>query len=84
MCNTLKNCNGMLVSHVSPTTNYRMFLVICELIDKWSESLGGNHDGVDRTIGDKLNKVIVGVNKGSKPHVINHPQGCPQNRSSSL
>jgi len=43
-----------------------MFLVICELIDKLSWSLGGLHDDVDHVISDKLNKVIVGVNKGSK------------------
>jgi len=49
-----------------PHTDREMFLVICELTDKMSVSLGGDHDGVDRAIGDKLNKVIVGVNKGSK------------------
>jgi len=43
-----------------------MFLVIYELTDKLSRSLGGDHDGVDIAIGDRLNKVIVGVNKGSK------------------
>ena len=43
-----------------------MFLVICELVDKLSESLGGDHDGGDRGIGKRLNRVIVGVNKGSK------------------
>jgi len=39
-----------------------------ELIDKLSGSLGGNHDGVDRVISDRLNKEIhvLGVNKGSK------------------
>jgi len=42
-----------------------MFLVICELIAKLSGSLGGDHDGIDRALGDRLNKVIVGVNKGS-------------------
>ena len=39
-----------------------MFLVIYELIDKMSGSLGGDHDGVDHVIGDRLNKVIVGFN----------------------
>jgi len=37
-----------------------------ELIEKLSGSSCGNHDGVDRAIGDRLNKVIVGVNKGPK------------------
>jgi len=41
-----------------------MFLVICELIDKVSRSLGGDDDGVDHAIGDRLNKEIVGVKKG--------------------
>jgi len=49
-----------------PHTDCEMFLVICELIDKLSGSLGDDHDGVDHTIGNRLNKVIVGVNKGSK------------------
>jgi len=43
-----------------------LFLIICQLIDKLSGSLGGDHDSVDSTISDRLNKVIVGVNKGSK------------------
>ena len=47
-------------------TDSEMFLIICELIDKLSGSLGGDHDGVDSMISDILNKVIVGVNKGSK------------------
>ena len=42
-----------------------MFLVICELIDKLSRSLADDHDGVDVGIGDRLNKLIVGDNKGS-------------------
>jgi len=45
---------------------YEIFLVICELIDKLSRSLGGDHDGVDCLIGNRLNKVIAGVNKESK------------------
>ena len=47
-------------------TDCKLFLVICELIDRLSVSLGGYTDGVDRAIGDRLNKVIVGVNKRSK------------------
>ena len=43
-----------------------MILVICELIDKLSRSLGGDHDGVNSSTSDILNKVIVWVNKGSK------------------
>jgi len=43
-----------------------MFLVMCKLIDNMSRSLGGDHDAVDSAMGDRLNKVIVGVNKGSK------------------
>jgi len=46
-----------------------MFLVICELIDKLSGQSGlldGDRDSVYRAIGDRLNKLIVGVNKGSK------------------
>ena len=39
---------------------------MCDLMDKLSWSLGGDHDGVDRAIGDRLNKVKVGVNKGSQ------------------
>jgi len=46
-----------------------MFLVICELIDKLSRSLGGDHDGVDSMISDRLNEVIVGVNKIFKKNV---------------
>ena len=50
-----------------PHTDSKMFLVICELIDKPSGSLGVDHNGVDRAIGNRfLNKVIVGVNKGLK------------------
>ena len=41
---------------LSPHTNREMFLVICELIHKLSKSLGGDHDGVDSTISDILNK----------------------------
>jgi len=48
-----------------------MILVICELIDKMSGSLGGDYDDVDSAIGNRLNKVIVGVYKESKPCVIN-------------
>ena len=50
-------------------TDREMILVICELIDKLSRSLGGDFDCVDSTIRDilnKLNKMIVGVNEGSK------------------
>ena len=47
-------------------TDREMFLRIRELIDKFSRSLGGDYDGIDRAIGNILNKVIVGVNKGSK------------------
>ena len=43
-----------------------MFLVISELIDKVSGSLDGNHDGVDRVIRNRLNKVLVGFNTGPK------------------
>ena len=43
-----------------------MFMVISELIDKLSGLLGGDHFGIDRAIGDILNKVIGGVNKRSK------------------
>ena len=46
-----------------PHTDSKMILVICELIDKLSRSLGGDHDGVDSMISDRLNEVIVGVNK---------------------
>ena len=49
-----------------PHTDSDLFLVICELIDKLSGSLGGYYDGVDRAIGDRLNEVIVGDSKGSK------------------
>ena len=49
-----------------PHTGHEMFLVICELIDKMSGSLGGDHDCVDCVIGDRLNKVIARINKGSK------------------
>jgi len=47
-----------------PHTDSKMILVICELIDKLSRSLGGDHDSVDSIVSDILNKVIVGVNKG--------------------
>jgi len=53
-----------------------MFLVICELIDKMSWSLGGDHDSVDRVISNRLNKVIVGVNKRSKTMCNQLPKGC--------
>ena len=43
-------------------TDREMFMVICELIDKLSRSLGGDHDGIHNTISDRLNKVIVGFN----------------------
>ena len=46
-----------------PHTDSEMFLVIYELIDNLSRSLGGDHDTVDSMISDILNKVIVGVNK---------------------
>ena len=49
-----------------PHTDHEMFLVICELNDKLSGSLGGDHDSVDHAISDRLNKVIVWINKGSK------------------
>ena len=39
-----------------------MFLIICENL--WGSS-GGDPGGVDSTINDRLNKVIVGVKKGS-------------------
>jgi len=55
-----------------------MFLVIPELIDKLSGPLGGDRDGVGKAIGDRLNKVKVGVNKGSNG-TCNHPQDCQQN-----
>jgi len=42
-----------------------MFLAICELVEKLPGALVGDHDGVDRAIGIRLNKVIVLVNKGS-------------------
>ena len=57
-----------------------MFLVMCELIDKLSESLGGDHDGVDPVIGDRLNKVIVGFNKGSK-HMVVHRIYFPHSKT---
>ena len=41
-------------------------MVICELIDKLSGSLGADPNGIDFEIGDRLNKATVGVNKGSK------------------
>jgi len=37
-----------------------------ELIDRLPVSLAGDHDRVDRAICDRINKVIIGVNKGSK------------------
>ena len=49
-----------------PHTDSEMILVICGLIDKLSRSLGGDHDSGDSMISDIFNKVIVGVNKGSK------------------
>ena len=52
----------LLQSH----TDREMLMVISELIHQLSGSLGGNPDGVDHAIGDTLNKVTVGVNKGSK------------------
>ena len=52
-----------------------MFLIICELIDNLSGSLGGDCDGVDRATGDRLNKMIVGITKGSKGMCDNHLQG---------
>ena len=55
-------------------TNSEMFLVICELIDKLSRSLGGDHDSVDSMISDILNEIIVGVNKGSKATCKQPPQ----------
>ena len=41
-----------------------------------SGSLGGNYDRIDRAIGDRLSKVIVGLTKDQKPRVMNHSQGC--------
>jgi len=43
-----------------------MILVMCELIDNVSGSLGGDRDGADNTIDNGLNKVIVGVKNRSK------------------
>jgi len=45
-----------------PHTDSKMFLVICELIDKLWRSLVGDRDGADSTISYRLNKAIVGVN----------------------
>jgi len=55
-----------LPSPLSAHNDCELFLVICELIDKLSGSLGGNHDGIVCVISNILNKMIVGVNKGSK------------------
>ena len=52
---------------LQPYTDNEMFLVICELVYKLSVSLGGNHDGVDHAISDRLNKVIVVLTKDQKP-----------------
>ena len=67
-----------------PHTDREMFLVICELTDKLSGSLGGNHDSVDRVIGNRLNKVIVGVNKRSRAAYKSHPKAVSRNTSSTL
>jgi len=57
-----------------PHTNREIFLAICELLDKMSGSPSDNYDGADHAIGDRLNKVIVGVDKGSKAMCKNHPK----------
>ena len=49
-----------------PHTESEMFLIVCELIDNLWRSLGGDRDDVDSTISDRLNIVIVCVNKESK------------------
>ena len=64
----LRNSNTYIVilPLLPAHTDQEILLFICQLIDKLSWSLGGDHGGVDSTISDILNKVIVGVNKGSK------------------
>jgi len=61
----LRNTNTIycLISPLLPPHSDRD---ISELIDKLSGLLGGDHFGIDRAIGDILNKVIGGVNKRSK------------------
>jgi len=61
-----------------------MFLGIGGLIDKLSGSLAGNHDGIDRATGNRLNQVIVGVNKRSKAKCKNHPKAVSRNASPTL
>ena len=63
-----------------------MFLVICKLIDRMSGPLGGDHDRVNRAIDDRLNIVIVGVNKVSKAtcNQISLPQDRHQNKTFPL
>ena len=45
------------------------------MIYKMSGLLSGDHDGVDHAIGNRLNKVIVSVNKGSKAMCNNFQPG---------
>ena len=69
-CQCLHNTNT-IHGHINtpllpPYTDHKMFLVICELIGKLSGSFGDDHDGVHHAMGNRLNNVIFGVNKGSK------------------
>ena len=56
---------NIIYCHIN-TPTITVTQVIYELIDKLSGELGGNHDDVDHAIGNRLNKVIVGVKKESK------------------
>jgi len=75
----LTNANGCAIR--IPTLLYKYpryyrhtltvkWLVICELLEKLSGSLGVDHNGVDSTTSEILNKVTFGVN--TRSIVINH------------
>ena len=61
-----------------------MILVMCELIDNVSGSLGGDRDGADNTIDNGLNKVIVGVKNRSKAMCSQPFQGWSWNKPYSM
>ncbi|KAK2163666.1 hypothetical protein LSH36_75g02038 [Paralvinella palmiformis] len=56
----------VLVLLLIPRLIAKTELLISQTKDKVSGSLDGNHDGVDRVIRNRLNKVLVGFNTGPK------------------